>query len=58
VDKCPPQLVESVWSRGETFTKFWWGNLRERDHWRDPGLKEMIILKRIFIEWVVGYGLD
>ena len=27
---------------------FWWGNRRERDHFEDPGLDGMIILKWIF----------
>jgi hypothetical protein len=27
---------------------FWWGNLRERDHWRDPGVNGRIILGWIF----------
>jgi hypothetical protein len=24
--------------RGEVYTGFWWGNLRERDHLEDPGM--------------------
>jgi hypothetical protein len=28
--------------------RFWWGNLRERDHWGDPGVDGRIILRRIF----------
>jgi hypothetical protein len=30
------------------YTGFWWGNLRERDHWEDPGVDERIILRLIF----------
>jgi hypothetical protein len=26
------------WRRGEVYTRFWWGNPRERDHWGDPGI--------------------
>jgi len=36
----------------------WWGNLRERDHWGDPGVDGRIILRWIFRKWDVGYGLD
>ena len=26
-------------SSGEVYTGFWWGNLRERDHLKDPGVE-------------------
>jgi len=29
--------------RGEAYTGFWWGNLRETDHWRHPGVDGRII---------------
>jgi hypothetical protein len=35
-------------------TGFWWGNLREGDHWGDPGLDGSIILRPIFGKWDVG----
>jgi hypothetical protein len=35
--------------REEVCTEFWWGNLREGDHWRDPGVGGRIIL-----EWIFG----
>jgi hypothetical protein len=37
-----------VWGRGEVCTGFWWGNLRERDLWGDPGVDGRIILGWIF----------
>jgi hypothetical protein len=40
--------------RGEACTGFWQGNLRERDHWGDPGVDG----RTIFRKWDVGYGLD
>ena len=43
---------------GEVCTGFWWGNLRERDHWGDTDVDERIILRWIFRKWegVVGTG--
>ena len=37
--------------KGEVYTGFWWGNLRERDHLGDPGVDGRIILRWIFIKW-------
>jgi hypothetical protein len=31
-----------------------WGNLRERDHWGDPGIDGRRILRWIFRKWDVG----
>jgi hypothetical protein len=30
------------------------GNLMERDHWGDPGLDGMVIIRWIFRKWDVG----
>jgi len=31
--------------RGEVYTRFWWGNLRERDHLEDQDLDGKIIIR-------------
>ena len=35
------------------YAGFWWGNLSERDHLKDPGLDGRIILIWIFRKWDV-----
>jgi hypothetical protein len=62
VSLCPENRVENSVlvrifgpKRGEVF---WWGSLRERDHWGDPDVDGRIILRWIFRKWegVVGTG--
>ena len=43
-----------VWGRGEAYTGFWWGNLKKRGHWEDPGADRRIILRWIFRKCDVG----
>jgi hypothetical protein len=40
--------------RREACIGFWWGNLRERDHWGDIGVDGRIMLGSIFRKWDVG----
>jgi len=39
---------------GRGVYRVWWGNLREGDHWGDPGVNGRIILGWIFGKWDVG----
>ena len=58
---CSPDIVRATkWSRmrwagyvarmgrGEGYTGLRWGNLKQRDHWRDLGVDGKIILRWIF----------
>jgi hypothetical protein len=44
--------------RGEAYTGFWWGNLREKDNMGEPSVDGKIILRWIFRKWDVGNGMD
>ena len=33
----------ALWGTVEVYTRFWWGNLRKRDHFKDPGVDGGII---------------
>ena len=46
----------ALWGRGEVYTGFWFGNLRERDHSEDIAIDGKIILKWI-LNWVGRDGL-
>jgi hypothetical protein len=46
-----------VWGKREVHTGFWWGEMREGDHLRDPGVDGRI-LKWFFKKWDGGHGLD
>jgi hypothetical protein len=40
--------------RVEGYRRYWWENLRERDHLGDEGVDGQIILRRIYRKWDVG----
>ena len=47
-----------VWGIREVHRQFWWGNLRQRDHLKDVGADERIILKWLFKKNNEERGLD
>jgi hypothetical protein len=70
---CTPQQILYRWSnredrdeqgmlqvqgRGDVYTGFWWGNLKERDQLEHPGIDGRIKLWWIFRTWGGGHGLD
>jgi hypothetical protein len=40
--------------KGEVCIGFWWGSLKERARWGDPGVDGRIILGWIFKKWDVS----
>ena len=40
--------------RGNAYTVFCWGDLREKDHLEEPGLDRRILLRCIFRKWDLG----
>jgi hypothetical protein len=48
------KFIYVSWGWGEACIGFWWGNLTERDHRRDPDVDRMTILRWIFRKWDVG----
>ena len=47
-----------VLRKGEVCTRFWWGNLRERNLWGDQDVDGRIILRWILRKWKGLWGLD
>ena len=47
-----------AWRKGEVCTRFWCGNMKERDQWGDQDVVGRIILRWVFrkFEGVVGTG--
>jgi hypothetical protein len=54
MNKIEENEMGRAWGRGEVCTGFCWRNLRERDHWGDPGIDGRIILRWIFRKGDVG----
>jgi len=44
--------VACMWEKRD-YTGFWWRNLREKDHLKDPGVDGRTMVKWIFRKWDV-----
>jgi len=44
-----------VWGKREIHTRFWWGNVEERDHLEDIYIDGRRVIKSLFVG---GHGLD
>jgi hypothetical protein len=47
-----------VCARGEAYTGFWWGNMRESDNLEDLGLNWKVISKWTLKKWAGGRWFD
>jgi hypothetical protein len=46
-----------IWGTGEMYARFWWGNLKKREHLENTGVDGRIILRWIFGKWDGEHGL-
>jgi len=46
--------VQHVWGRGQAYSGFRCGTMREREHLEEPCVDGRIILRWIFRKWDVG----
>ena len=43
--------MRHVWGRGEVYTAFWWGSVREKENLEEITIVGRIILKSVFNKW-------
>jgi hypothetical protein len=58
IEKCNGRGMWHISRKGELCIRFWWGNLRDRVHWKDKDVDGRIILGWKFWNWkgFVGTG--
>ena len=47
-----PNCESGLFKSGGFFLSFWRGNLRDGDHYKDPGVDGELTLKWIFMNWI------